>query len=717
MIYARLFLLLTSLSTGLWASSGTITETVDQLTDILSTPPFQTTKEATSALASLERKNVLNSCEVDIKTHPSCQGFADSLLPKDYKKKGWKTLLELKYRSLESHKPTSVGVARYWTELISNYRERVEPPVSSPIISAPDDSNGSEPELVSEEQLEKEVAKIRSWYARGRVQLDPFEVRSALIIEQLQKENHYKNLNTLTQKNEAMFKQIAHYTKNMSNEEYLKFVTTMAGAVEYNTERSKFKQSSEAAKGIASTFELVTKTKNGICGDIHAMAAKLGEARGWEAVTVGYALAGSQHVVTVMTNPKDPEKMMLVNYNTYELTDMDKGNWINPTPTTDMKEIGMQLRIFKNDNTADPMGKMQQIATIPTALGSFMNELFKRESHITKAMPANNNFNVKKLVSESPDRHEVNVSEDGNKITDRLAGDGIVVYEGQTDGSSIYGVAVSRDVYENIYVWDDKEKRCVLSKNKYFAAGVAGSMVVSDGPLGNNQFYVYLNMKGGKIYHVYQSDYFQFKGVIGYEMEGFVAPGGDGAAVDVNFTTLMGVVADFNKNGTKIHTALTYESNAAFRDQTLWTDMSKIPSNINPMSFNAVSMDANISQKINNKMTIVSNNNFTLTRVGARVLFSTGVITGNTSVMASYEGGVKPFNIGNTLQTMNLLRNVNNTDGLKLSLTQKFSNPRRSFSGSFSAYGGISTGTERIMPSAGTTLKINLGNKKRRPNP
>ncbi len=507
----------------------------------------------------------------------------------------------------------------------------------------------------------------------------------------------------------------------MNDQEYIRFLSSVAGFVDYNDDRADFIQKEGAGKGIVTPFEQVMGTNSGICGDIHSMAAKMAETRKgkngepkFEAFTVGYALKGMQHVVTAI-HDKETDMLTVINYGRYEEQDMKDGQWVNPT-SGNMPEMGTQLRIYKNDKTGDPMGKMQQIANIPTALGSFMNALFVKENQIAKAMPQNENYRIEKLGAETS-REKVEIKHDGNKITDKVVGEGIVIYEGETDGAQIYGIALSHNVFKDMYKWDAEKRECVLKKSKYFSVGVAGSLVDLNQAEIENTIYVYLNMKGGKIFHIYQSENFQFKGVIGYELEGYGSRYDQGfLTADGNLSTFLGLVADYNKNGTSIHTSLTYEMNAGFKNQNLMTDLSTLPKNVNPLGFNALSTDLNIQHKINDQNTFVSNNNLTMTRVGGRVFLSTGIIHNNTTLMASYQGGVKPLPIGNTLQSVNLLQNFNNMDGFRLSAAQNFSNKKGSLSGTISGYGGISTSTVKPLPMAGATLKLNLnGNQKRKP--
>jgi ATP-dependent Lon protease len=137
----------------------------------------------------------------------------------------------------------------------------------------------------------------------------------------------------------------------------------------------------------------------------------------------------------------------------------------------------------------------------------------------------------------------------------------------------------------------------------------------------------------------------------------------------------------------------TVSDNVTLKDQNLMTDFSALPKNISPFNFNALKVDIGLQQKLNDKMTFVTDNQLLISRVGNRVILSTGIIHQNTSLILSYQGGMKSFNIGNSLQSVNLLQNFNQTDGVRLTVGQNFTNRSGSFSGSLSAHGGLSTST------------------------
>ena len=106
-----------------------------------------------------------------------------------------------------------------------------------------------------------------------------------------------------------------------------------------------------------------------------------------------------------------------------------------------------------------------------------------------------------------------------------------------------------------------------------------------------------------------------------------------------------------------------------------------------------------------------------MSRVGGYVVLSTGIITGNTSIMASYQGGVKAVPIGNSLQQVNLLQNFNNMDGFRITAGHNFSNKSGTFSGNVSGYAGVSTSTPKGSPIGGVSLKANINGKKKTEKP
>ena len=85
-----------------------IQRTSENVVGIISKDPIQ---GASKELAELEDKVDEDFCPADIENNPSCEAFAQSLMPEDKKKNGWRTLFEVKYQNIEDKERRSVASA------------------------------------------------------------------------------------------------------------------------------------------------------------------------------------------------------------------------------------------------------------------------------------------------------------------------------------------------------------------------------------------------------------------------------------------------------------------------------------------------------------------------------------------------------------------------------------------------------------------------------
>ena len=177
---------------------------------------------------------------------------------------------------------------------------------------------------------------------------------------------------------------------------------------------------------------------------------------------------------------------------------------------------------------------------------------------------------------------------------------------------------------------------------------------------------------------------------------------------DGNLSTFAGVMAEYQKNGTALYGGIKLEANVGLKNQNLMTDVSALARNVQPFGFNAVSVDFGATQKLSENLTWRTDNNYVLSRVGARVILSTGVVMSNTSVMLNYQSGVRPLALRNSLQQVNLLNNMNAQDGLRLQVSQKVNFPRAGLHGTVAGYVGTPTTGAYRQPFFGATLKLNF---------
>lgn len=667
---------------------------VGSFVDVLTHPDLQNNIELARETSNLETQEIQNRQSIDCATpvhdpDNSCEGYLSKLLPKHLKESGWQVLFEAKYKPISERsdkaklRSTGSQTFDFNTNRVENYYN------ANPV----EDLN-----FANEAELRAEAQKISSTFAGT----SPDEFYGPLVLQQIQK----------SQNHDEMMNRFKNLTGGMSDQAFTNLMTHFAGWADYNDERAAFSQTEGAGLGKVSPLGIITQTESGVCGDIHSMVAKFAEQRGWEAFTVGYANDGNQHVVTAMVNPNQPNKLMVVNYGRYEEHSLNSSNSVLPAPTSPdspgFAELGMQLRIFKNTGGD---GEMQQIATIPTPLGSMMRSLFNRKDQHSRVIPENESFTLVKAQARHQN-YSTNINEDGD-LRERSVAQGIMVYEGETDNAQVYGVAVSRDVFNHLYKFDPELKKCIKKRSRYFSLGVAGNLIDLPNSALNDTFYVYLNMRGGQVFHLYQTEFFQFKGLIGYELEGFMALTGEGnfLSADGNLTTFAGLMADYQKDGNTLYGGLRLETNVALKDQNLMTDLSALPRNINPVNFNALAIDLGGSARLSENLVLRTDNNYVLSRVGSKVMLSTSLIHHNTTYSLSYQGKGGAIPLGNSLRHVNLLQNTNGYDGYKFSVGQNFQT--RSIAGSVSGYVGRTAGLEQEKMFFGGSLKINFRPRRR----
>ncbi|MFY7993821.1 MAG: hypothetical protein ACOVP4_11050 [Bacteriovoracaceae bacterium] len=640
------------------------------------------TKEGASIASDLEDKLAEEDCPISPEQD---EIDAQSSLPLNLKRSGWKVLFEVKYNPIQKQESTH-QIFNAWKGMGSF----VENSLASRGRTLP--QNLAEMNTLGAE-LSHENPNIGT----------PEVIRNAMIIR------HLENSGTP----DEMYSNYKNLISEMNTQDKLGLLTSIASYIPYNDDRASFFSSqNESTKGKISPFQIMrADTTGGICGDIHSTVAKFAEISGFEAFTIGYALnegdfkdGGSQHVISAVVDPNDKDKVYLINYSTLQTNDLSEGQSLRLAPTNKQTGTGIIYRIFKNEGDAEA-GKMQQIGVLPTSLRGFFDELTQKQYQLQKALPQNQNFTQNKI---SLIHEKEKVKERGSSTMFKQIGEEMTVYQGTTQEGEIWGVAVSTDKYKKIY----NNNTGKLKTTKYFGATLSGSLLDNNASTpGPDMYFVYLKLTGAKIFHLIESPQFKFAGAIGYSFDAFGAmnkASGTMVSVDGNFETFAQVLAEYQKNNTNIKMAIKLDNTIALKDQNLMTDFSKYPENIRPFKPNASSAEVNLTQKIDDNTYATGSAQATLTNMGNRIMLSSGLIHNQTAVNLSYTGGIGSASLSdNALKNVNLINNSLGFDGFRLSASQGFSNKSRTFSGSAGGYLGI---TSFGIPNAGAGVKLDIGN-------
>lgn len=510
---------------------------------------------------------------------------------------------------------------------------------------------------------------------------------------------------------EILDSKIQAVADGMTDDQYKDFLADLADYLPYSWDRASFKQSSPGGKGAFTPFELLTQQESaqGICGDHHLVVSRFAEAKGWEAITIGYNVDRSQHVISGIIDPKDPDHITLINYNSVQENDISGTQEMNLSNNRgSYEDLSTMYRIFKGKGD-----KQVQIGNLDNSLRGFLLNLSKREYELNKAYMGNQNYNQTVVGTRSPVKKTI-TTKDGGKIVEREMTTGVSVYQGNTNDHDIFGIYVSKDVYKRM-----KDEQGREYKSRYYSQSIANSFLnFKDFDSSMNMVNIYINIHGGTIYHLYESEYFKFGGILGYQVDGYLAVA-EVLAGDGNFEGFAQAYAEYSKGNTYIKLAGKLDTTIGLRDQRYMTDLKQdfLGGNVTPFRANAVGVDLNVKQKIGPNTSLVSNNSAMISALGNRIVMSSGILHNNTSVMVGYQGGFGSMRLGNnSVKSVNMLQNSTGVDGMNLTFAQNFQ--YKSINGTASAWvQGIKLGPQATTPFVGGTVKMNIGTKPKAKKP
>jgi hypothetical protein len=160
--------------------------------------------------------------------------------------------------------------------------------------------------------------------------------------------------------------------KELTLKEQALFAAALANKLPYSDPRAEFKQ--DFNQGSVSLFTMITTDNDdlsGICGDLHAAHNDLMKRINpvLEAYTMSYATDYSQHVISYVVDPEDPDKVIMTNYSRVEIKDADGVANLAPVNTS-MDDVGERIRFFQYKD-----GRQDHVGTFRNDIGSLLYEL------------------------------------------------------------------------------------------------------------------------------------------------------------------------------------------------------------------------------------------------------------------------------------------------------------------------------------------------------
>jgi len=203
-------------------------------------------------------------------------------------------------------------------------------------------------------------------------------------------------------------------TESMSDEEFLFYLSDMASLLPYNKPKSEFDQDHGDTDTLFSMLSEQRKANDenykgddfgGVCGDIHFATSLIGETarpNSYEYFTASYVMQGSMHVYTFAVDKNNNDRAVVINYSGVQSTNNLNGveSILPHNSTGSFNNIGAEVRIFKHTGTdIENEGTSKHVATLPTAIGGFLNQVVLQD-HQQTATPGYNNFNTQEIAFE-----------------------------------------------------------------------------------------------------------------------------------------------------------------------------------------------------------------------------------------------------------------------------------------------------------------------------
>lgn len=180
-----------------------------------------------------------------------------------------------------------------------------------------------------------------------------------------------------SQSRDEMYKILENYIiqngiRDLPMAEQVHFAAQIAEYFPYSDPRSEFQTAFN--QGAVDVFQMLTTDEDdlgGICGDIHAGHNDLIKRinPNIEAYTMSYATDNSQHVISYIADPDNPDAIYMTNYSRIEKKGTDGVAALVPTNTS-MDDVGERVRFFQYKN-----GEQDHVGTFRNDIGSLLYEL------------------------------------------------------------------------------------------------------------------------------------------------------------------------------------------------------------------------------------------------------------------------------------------------------------------------------------------------------
>lgn len=540
--------------------------------------------------------------------------------------------------------------------------------------------------------------------------------------------NQYKELTQATNIDELQ-SIIRLHTKDLNDEEYLSYLSEITSRLPYNDTKAQFDQDEQHVDSLFSMlkedFEQQAGTATddnwgGICGDIHFATAIIGETarpKAYEYFTASYAMNNSQHVYSFAVSKDNPDKVVVINYGTVQISDNNTGIESalvkSKNKEGSFNNIGGNIRIYKHSGTGlEKQGKAEHVATLPTSIGTYLEKVALEDYQRSKmpSLPSSNtqeiDFNNKKNITKTK-----TITQDGNTTIENKSIDitsGIKLIHGQLNNP---GFETKTDIF-TVAVYRKKESNMtngVLHKDK--KTGSTSNLSLSVSNISQDQIFVtedYIYMRLNYHKGIYKKLIEKEKATVtangGFNINGDFISQATGATGDGNLQTYIGLDSNIKVNEkNSVQIGAKAEQVIGLKEQRSLYNLNDLPSNLQ-LTPNVINLRAALNTNLNPSININNYIGHTSTQVGSVTSYGSNFTINNQSNNGKHMVTIqytKPSEGFNPNITSNLLPiNENIMTGYSYQ------------NGRVRAGGYFQYDMTNMSPVVGASLKVNLSKRK-----
>lgn len=508
-------------------------------------------------------------------------------------------------------------------------------------------------EIDKKEKEKKKKKKNRS----RKVQRDGWQIIASVKMNNYQDEQKYEHLappesdsfyfnrySELRDSNsiEELKNKIREHTKDMNDNEYLSYLSQMTGLLPYNQKKSKFDQSQQ---GIDTLFSMLQEDKaastgasldddwGGICGDIHFATVLMGETarpEKYEYFTASYVTAKMQHVYSFAVDKNNPERVVVINYGSVQISDQNNGIESalikNSSNAEGFNNVGGKIRIYKHSGLGlDNQKKSEHVATIPTAIGSFLQNI-ALEDHQKSSMPGYQTINTQVINFENNKTVTKEVKdEDGNILKSKSfdIAQGVKFIHGDinstdTGASDIFTVAVYRKKDSNTDGFGNIVDSKKLGKESNLSLS---SSIINQNYMDLNEKQIYLRLNYYQGFHktLISSDKVDIQANTGINLNADYIKSDKSSTYDGDLETFFGIDTKVKlSQKDQVGLNIRADQSIGLKEERAIFDYKSLPSNLQ-LTPNAIRADLNYTREISSSATMKNGVEYTGTQIGALV--------------------------------------------------------------------------------------------------